>query len=177
MENDTHATGDDMNARSASDAKTCMKQYKPPMHFKLRKETKNNFGDDRSAQKWSNTFWIQVVESCLLSLFFSMYPMRRRHVLLFPVPCNYTRMLQTNRSCVGIRTPEPENQQCRQMDDVHLLWACCEVSSSGNGRGDRGDLPNKNLKARISETKNINLEITEYTVLIHIQLHIHYNVC
>lgn len=81
-------------------------------------------------------------------------------------------MPQRNRSSVGIRTPEPENQQCRQMDDVHLLWASRKFHRQERG----GETPpKKNLKARISEIKNINLE-TEYTVLIHIQLHIH-NVC
>ena len=43
--------------------------------------------------------------------------------ILVPVPCNYSYALKKNTSSVGIRTPEPENQQCRQMDDVHLLWA------------------------------------------------------
>lgn len=53
---------------------------------------------------------------------------------------------------------------------------CCGHHGSFIVRKGEGRPPKKkNLKARISEIKNINLE-TEYTVLIHIQLHIH-NVC
>lgn len=82
----------------------------------------------------------------------------------FPVPCNYTRMLQRNRSSVGIRTPEPENQQCRQMDDVHLLRASRKFHRQERG----GETPPKKSqgpnfrKKRKKTTWKLNIPFTTY---------------
>ena len=128
-----------MNARSASDAKTCMKQYKPPMHFKLRKETKNNFGDDRSAQKWSNTFWIQVVESCLLSLFFSMYPMRRRHVNSCSGPLQLLVCSKKTQALLVLGHPNPKTSSAGRW----TTSTCCGHHGSFIVRKGEGRPPQK----------------------------------